>query len=140
MSNAVPRAVDSATAIRTAAAAHAALLPTPADSSAIEVVLGLLAGREQPTQRPTGSAGAEPASALEEPAYGQEQEQEQEQEEEQEQEQEQEQQKEQEQEQEEPDEFTREKYSRNDEGLRPWELAALSSPPSDKASGFYAEP
>ena len=88
VSNSVPRAVDSATAIRAAAAAHAALLPAPEDSSAIEVVLGLLAGREQP------SASAEPASALEEPAYGQEQEQEQEQEEEQEQEQEQEQQKE----------------------------------------------
>ena len=45
MSNSVPRAVDSATAIRAAAAAHAALLPAPEDSSAIEVVLGLLAGR-----------------------------------------------------------------------------------------------
>ena len=64
MSNSVPRAVDSATAIRAAAAAHAALLPAPADSSAIEIVLGLLAGREQPTP----SASPEPASALEEPA------------------------------------------------------------------------
>ena len=45
VSNSVPRAVDSATAIRAAAAAHAALLPAPEDSSAIEVVLGLLAGR-----------------------------------------------------------------------------------------------
>ena len=44
VSNSVPRAVDSATAIRAAAAAHAALLPAPEDSSAIEVVLGLLAG------------------------------------------------------------------------------------------------
>ena len=52
VSNSVPRAVDSATAIRAAAAAHAALLPAPADSSAIEIVLGLLAGREPPTPHP----------------------------------------------------------------------------------------
>ena len=95
-------------------------------------MLGLLAGREQTALTKPGQA-----EASEEPAFGEEQEQEQEQQEEQEQEQEQQQQKEQEQEQEEPDEFKREKYSRNEEGLRSWELSALGTPPSDKAHGFY---
>ena len=45
---------------------------------------------------------------------------------------------EQEQEQEEPDEFKREKYSREDETFRAWELAALGTPPSDKVRSGHA--
>ena len=64
VSNSVPVPVDSAISIRTAAAAHAALLPSPADSSAIEIVLGLLAGREQTALTKPGQVWSPLAVAL----------------------------------------------------------------------------
>ena len=67
-------------------------------------------------------------------AFGQEQEQQQEQEQEQEKEQQQQQQKEQEQEVEEPELPAKEKYTREDEYLKEWPLAALGAPPSKSRS------
>jgi hypothetical protein len=137
VSNSIPTWLDTRQQITTAAAENASLIVDATDQGAIEYLLGLLASQEKAPGKPKRHDSS--VDAAQASAFGQEQEQQQEQEEQQEKEQEQQQQKEQEHEVEEPDEYAKEKYSREDEHGHSWPLAALGKPPAQKAKelGFF---